>query len=270
MTPELLGEHIDKVRQATDKPWGINIPLMNPASEQFVSIAIEKHAPVVFTSAGSPKKYTARLHEAGIKVAHVVSSSLFAQKCEAAGVDAVVAEGFEAGGHNGREETTTMTLIPEVRRSVSLPLIAAGGIASGQAVFAAMSLGAEGVQIGSLFALTEESSASDAFKQRCISLGEGDTMLTLKALSPTRLVKNALYERIQQAERQGASAEELLRLVPKGSARRGIFEDDTENGEVEIGQVASSINRVDSVDSVMRRLEQEFRKTQAEARQWAF
>ena len=268
MTPDLLNEHIDKLTAATDKPWGINIPLMNPASDDFIRIAIERHAPVVVTSAGSPKKYTALLHDNGIKVAHVVASSAFARKCEAAGVDAVVAEGFEAGGHNGREETTTLTLIPQVRQATTLPLIAAGGIASGQAIYAMMALGAEGVQIGTLFALTQESSASTAFKQRCTTLEEGDTMLTLKALSPTRLVKNALYQRIAEAEQQGATAEQLLALVPKGSARRGIFEDDTDNGEVEIGQVASAIRSIDTVADVMQRLTDEFRRTKQQATAW--
>lgn len=268
MTPDLLNEHIDKLTAATDKPWGINIPLMNPASADFIRIAIERHAPVVVTSAGSPKKYTALLHDHGIKVAHVVASSAFARKCEAAGVDAVVAEGFEAGGHNGREETTTLTLIPQVRQATTLPLIAAGGIASGQAIYAMMALGAEGVQIGTLFALTQESSASTAFKQRCTTLEEGDTMLTLKALSPTRLVKNALYQRIAEAEQQGATAEQLLALVPKGSARRGIFEDDTDNGEVEIGQVASAIRSIDTVADVMQRLTDEFRRTKQQATAW--
>ena len=198
----------------------------------------------------------------------MVSSSKFARKCEEAGVDAVVAEGFEAGGHNGREETTTLTLIPQVRQATTLPLIAAGGIASGQAIFAAMALGADGVQIGTLFALTQESSASDSFKQRCTTLEEGDTMLTLKALSPTRLVKNALYRRIEEAEQQGATAEQLLTLVPKGSARRGIFEDDIDNGEVEIGQIASAIRSIDTVADVMQRLTEEFRTAQQRAKEW--
>lgn len=258
MTPDLLREHIQKMKAATTKPWGVNLPLMNPATEEFVKIVIDEKVPVVFTSAGSPKKYTALFHEHGIKVCHVVSSSKFARKCEEAGVDAVVCEGFEAGGHNGREETTTMTLIPQVRKATSLPLIAAGGIASGEAIFAAMALGAEGVQIGTLFALTEESSASEAFKTRCTTLEEGDTMLTLKLLSPTRLVKNALYCRIDEAEKEGASKEDLLKLVPPGSARRGIFEDDIENGEVEIGQIASAIKAVHPVAEVMKRLVDEF------------
>ena len=258
MTPDLLREHIQKMKAATTKPWGVNLPLMNPATEEFVKIVIDEKVPVVFTSAGSPKKYTALFHEHGIKVCHVVSSSKFAGKCEEAGVDAVVCEGFEAGGHNGREETTTMTLIPQVRKATSLPLIAAGGIASGEAIFAAMALGAEGVQIGTLFALTEESSASEAFKTRCTTLEEGDTMLTLKLLSPTRLVKNALYCRIDEAEKEGASKEDLLKLVTPGSARRGIFEDDIENGEVEIGQIASAIKAVHPVAEVMKRLVDEF------------
>lgn len=258
MTPDLLREHIQKMKAATTKPWGVNLPLMNPATEEFVKIVIDEKVSVVFTSAGSPKKYTALFHEHGMKVCHVVSSSKFAGKCEEAGVDAVVCEGFEAGGHNGREETTTMTLIPQVRKATSLPLIAAGGIASGEAIFAAMALGAEGVQIGTLFALTEESSASEAFKTRCTTLEEGDTMLTLKLLSPTRLVKNALYCRIDEAEKEGASKEDLLKLVPPGSARRGIFEDDIENGEVEIGQIASAIKAVHPVAEVMKRLVDEF------------
>ena len=182
MHPETLVEHIRKMNEATDKPWGVNVPLMYPEIDRLVDILISEGVKIVFTSAGSPKKYTQRFHEAGMKVAHVVSSSKFACKCEEAGVDAVVAEGFEAGGHNGREETTTLTLIPQVRKATTLPLIAAGGIASGEAMLATMALGAEGVQIGTLFALTQESSASDAFKQRCVSLEEGDTMLTLKAI----------------------------------------------------------------------------------------
>ena len=213
---------------------------------------------VSITSAGSPKKYTARFHEAGMTVAHVVSSSKFARKCEEAGVDAVVAEGFEAGGHNGREETTTMVLIPQVRKATSLPLIAAGGIASGEQMLAAMALGAEGVQAGTLFALTEESSASEAFKLRCISLEEGDTMLTLKAISPTRLVKNDLYTRIVEAEKAGAAVEDLRAILGKAAAKRGIFEGDLEGGELEIGQIASAIKEVLPVSTVMKHLIEEF------------
>ena len=251
MPPEVLMEHIQKMKAATDKPWGVNLPLMNAAIDDLVKIVIEERVKIVFTSAGSPKKYTPLFHEHGIKVAHVVAGSKFARKCEEAGIDAVVAEGFEAGGHNGREETTTMTLIPQVRQAVSLPLIAAGGIASGQAMLAAEALGAEGVQLGTAFALTVESGASATFKKRCTSLEEGDTMLTLKLLSPTRLVKNELFFRIDEAEKRGAGKEELLKLVPPGSARRGIFEDDIENGEVEIGQIASAIKEIKTAKQVI-------------------
>ena len=258
MHPETLVEHILQMKEATDKPWGVNVPLMYPEIDRLVDILIEEGVKIVFTSAGSPKKYTARFHEAGMTVAHVVSSSKFARKCEEAGVDAVVAEGFEAGGHNGREETTTMVLIPQVRKATSLPLIAAGGIASGEQMLAAMALGAEGVQAGTLFALTEESSASEAFKLRCISLEEGDTMLTLKAISPTRLVKNDLYTRIVEAEKAGAAVEDLRAILGKAAAKRGIFEGDLEGGELEIGQIASAIKEVLPVSTVMKRLIEEF------------
>lgn len=200
MHPETLTEHIRKIKQATNLPWGVNVPLMYPEIDKLMKILIDEEVKIVFTSAGSPKKYTPMLHEAGIKVAHVVSSSKFAVKCEEAGVDAIVAEGFEAGGHNGREETTTMVLIPQVRAATTLPLIAAGGIGSGRAMLAAEALGAEGVQIGTLFALSEESSAAEAFKQRCITLAEGDTMLCLKKIAPTRLIKNELYQQISEAK----------------------------------------------------------------------
>ncbi|MBO4822930.1 MAG: nitronate monooxygenase [Prevotella sp.] len=258
MHPETLVEHIRKMKEATDKPWGVNVPLMYPEIDRLVDILIAEGVKNVFTSAGSPKKYTARFHEAGMKVAHVVSSSKFARKCKEAGVDAVVAEGFEAGGHNGREETTTMVLIPQVRKATSLPLIAAGGIASGESMLAAMALGAEGVQAGTLFALTEESSASEAFKQRCTSLEEGDTMLTLKAISPTRLVKNDLYTRIVEAEKAGAAVEDLRAILGKAATKRGIFEGDLESGELEIGQIASAIKEVLPVSAVMKRLIDEF------------
>ena len=263
MHPETLIEHIDKMNAATTKPWGINVPLMYPEIEKLMDIIIEKGVKIVFTSAGSPKKFTARLHEAGIKVAHVVSSSKFAKKCEEAGVDAVVAEGFEAGGHNGREETTTMALIPQVREAISLPLIAAGGIGSGKAMLAAMALGAEGVQIGTLFAVSEESSASDAFKQMCVNLGEDGTMLALKKISPTRLIKNELYAKIAEAESRGAEAEELRELLGKAASKRGIFEGDLENGELEIGQIVSAIKEVQPVSTIMKNLIAEFTATQS-------
>ena len=250
MHPETFIEHIHKMKEATDKPWGVNVPLMYPEIDRLIQIIIDEGVKIVFTSAGSPKKYTVRLHEAGIKVAHVVSSSKFAKKCEEAGVDAVVAEGFEAGGHNGKEETTTLTLIPQVRKATTLPLIAAGGIGSGSAVLAAQALGAEGVQIGTLFAVTQESSASDAFKERCLQVGEGETMLCLKKISPTRMIKNELFQRIAAAEDRGADVDELREILGKAASKRGIFEGDIENGEVEIGQIVSAINNVKTVDEV--------------------
>lgn len=258
MTVELLREHIQKVKAATDKPWGINLPLMYPQIDTLIDMIIEEGCKIVFTSAGSPKKYTQRFHDAGMVVAHVVSSSKFAKKCEDAGVDVVVAEGFEAGGHNGREETTTMCLIPQVRKATTLPLIAAGGIASGQACLAAQVLGAEGVQIGTLFALSEESSAADAFKQRCIELEEGDTMLCLKKLAPSRLVKNGLYNRLAEAEAKGAEVPELLEILGEKATRRGIFDGDIENGEMEIGQITSAIREIESVEKIMKRLVKEY------------
>lgn len=251
MHPEVLREHIRKCKAATDKPFGVNIPLMYPQIEEIMQIVVEEQVPVVFTSAGNPKTWTAFLKDKGIKVAHVVSSSKFAVKCEQAGVDAVVAEGFEAGGHNGREETTTMCLIPAVRRAVSLPLIAAGGIATGEGMMAAMALGAEGVQIGTRFALTEESSASDAFKDLCLNLTEGDTRLMLKKLSPTRLVKGAFATAVEEAEARGASADELRELLGKGRAKKGIFEGNLEEGELEIGQIASLLRERKTVAQVM-------------------
>ena len=261
MHPETLIEHIRKMNQATDKPWGINIPLMYPEIGRLMDIIVDEGVKVVFTSAGSPKKYTQMLHDAGIKVAHVVSSSKFARKCEEAGVDAVVAEGFEAGGHNGREETTTMALIPQVRQATTLPLIAAGGIGSGQAMVAAEALGAEGVQIGTLFALAKESSAADEFKRLCTSIEEGDTMLCLKKISPTRLVKNALYNRLAEAEARGADADDLREMLGKAASKRGIFEGDTEDGEIEIGQIASAVKTIDDVATIMARLKAEYIET---------
>ncbi|MBR7065850.1 MAG: nitronate monooxygenase [Prevotella sp.] len=260
MHPETLVEHIHKMREATDKPWGVNVPLMYPEIDRLVDILIEEGVKIVFTSAGSPKKFTQRFHEAGMKVVHVVSSSKFARKCEEAGVDAIVAEGFEAGGHNGREETTTLTLIPQVRKATTLPLIAAGGIGSGEAILAAMALGAEGVQIGTLFALTEESSASDAFKQCCTNLEEGDTMLALKLISPTRLVKNELFGRIAEAEKAGTTVEELRAILGQAATKRGIFEGDINNGELEIGQIASAVKSIRPVSEVMKELVEGFDK----------
>ena len=216
MYPDVLREHIRKCRAATNKPFGVNIPLMYPQIEEIMNIVVEEGVKIVFTSAGNPKTWTGWLKERGITVAHVVSSSKFAMKCEEAGVDAIVAEGFEAGGHNGREETTTLCLIPAVREATTLPLIAAGGIGTGEAIFALMALGAEGVQIGTRFALTDESSASDIFKEYCLRLNEGDTKLLLKKLAPTRLVTNSFRDRVEAAEGRGASAEELRELLGRG------------------------------------------------------
>lgn len=254
MHPETLREHIAKCRTATDQPFGVNVPLMYPQIEEIMQIIMDEKVPVVFTSAGNPKTWTARLKAEGIRVAHVVSSSKFAQKCAEADVDAVVAEGFEAGGHNGREETTTTVLIPQVRRAVDVPLIAAGGIATGEAMVAVFALGAEGIQVGTRFALTTESSANNAFKQLCVNLKEGDTMLSLKKIGPTRMIKNRFYEQVQALEDNGASAEELRLLLGKGRAKKGIFEGNLTEGELEIGQIASLIDSIVPVETVVKDL----------------
>ena len=258
MHPETLREHIQKCQAATDKPFGVNVPLMYPEIETIMRIIIDEGVKIVFTSAGNPKTWTATLKEKGIKVAHVVSSSKFARKCEEAGVDAVVAEGFEAGGHNGREETTTLCLIPAVRRATTLPLIAAGGIGTGDAMLATFALGAEGVQVGTRFALTNESSAHENFKQLCLSLNEGDTKLLLKKLSPTRLVKGGFTTAVEEAEARGASVEELRELLGKGRAKKGIFEGDLEAGELEIGQVAALFREQQSAREVIEEMIRDF------------
>lgn len=260
MYPDVLREHIRKCQAATNCPFGVNIPLMYPQIEEIMNIVAEEGVKIVFTSAGNPKTWTGWLKERGITVVHVVSSSRFAVKCEEAGVDAVVAEGFEAGGHNGREETTTLCLIPAVRSVTSLPLIAAGGIGTGEGILAAMALGAEGVQIGSRFALTEESSASAAFKEHCLALGEGGTKLLLKKLAPTRLAKNAFRDAVEKAEESGATAEELRDLLGKGRAKKGIFEGNLDEGELEIGQVSALLSRQESVKDVMRELIESYRR----------
>ncbi|MEG1685733.1 MAG: nitronate monooxygenase [Bacteroides sp.] len=251
---ETLREHIRKCRAATNKPFGVNIPLMYPQIEEVMKIVIEEGVKIVFTSAGNPKIGTGYLKERGVTVVHVVSSARFAAKCQDAGVDAVVAEGFEAGGHNGREETTTLCLIPAVKQMLTIPLIAAGGIASGEAMLAAMALGADGVQLGTRFALTAESSAHFAFKDRCLRLMEGDTILTLKSVSPTRIVKNGFYQLIEEAEQMGANPDELRALLGKGRSKKGIFEGDLIEGELEIGQIASSLHRLQTVAEVMDEL----------------
>lgn len=258
MHPEVLQEHIVKCKEATRKPFGVNVPLLYPEIERIMKIIIAEKVPVVFTSAGNPKTWTKTLKDEGIKVAHVVSSSKFAVKCQEAGVDAVVAEGFEAGGHNGIEETTTMVLIPHVRQAIDIPLIAAGGIATGGAMLAAFALGAEGVQIGTRFALTEESSASDEFKRLCVSLKEGDTMLALKKIGATRLIRNEFYDKVKAAEDSGASAEQMKELLGKGRAKRGIFEGDLVEGELEIGQIASLLKDLPSAKEVLRHIVKEY------------
>ena len=260
MHPEVLREHIRKCQVATDKPFGVNVPLMYPEIDALMNLLVEEGVKIVFTSAGNPKTWTGFLKGHGIKVAHVVSSSKFAVKCEQAGVDAIVAEGFEAGGHNGREETTTLCLIPAVRRATTLPLMAAGGIGTGSAMLATFALGAEGVQIGTRFALTEESSAHENFKPLCLNLNEGDTKLLLKKLSPTRLVKGEFTTAVEEAEARGASVEEMKELLGKGRAKKGIFEGNLQEGELEIGQVASLFRETQTVTEVMKEIIEDFRK----------
>ncbi len=263
MHPEILIEHIHKMKEATSKPWGINVPLLYPEIDRLMDIIIKEGVKIIFTSAGSPKKWTPTLKAHGITVVHVVSSALFARKCEEAGVDAIVAEGFEAGGHDGREETTTMALIPQVAATCHLPLIAAGGIASGRSMYAAFALGAEGVQIGTRFAVAKESSAHPAFKQKVFETEEGDTILTLKKIAPTRLIKNEFYEQVQQLENKGASVDELRELLGKGRAKLGIFEGNLTEGELEIGQAASMLYHEESVSEIIRNITGEFNETVA-------
>ena len=251
MHPELLREHIKKCKAATRKPFGVNLPLLYSEIDRLVQVIVEEEVKIVFTSAGSPATWTGFLKDRGVKVIHVVSSVKFAKKAAQAGVDAIVAEGFEAGGHNGREETTTFVLLPMVRDAVSIPLIAAGGIASGRALLAAEALGADGFQVGSRFAVSEESSAHSNFKRRIIELDEGDTLLSLKQLTPVRMVKNKFFERVQEAELRGASKEELRQLLGKRRSKLGIFEGDVEDGELEIGQVSSSIKKIQPAAEIL-------------------
>lgn len=261
MHPETLREHIAKCRAALGgKPFGVNVPLMYPQIDEVMDIIVSEGVRIVFTSAGNPKTWTKHLQEHGIKVAHVIASTKFARKCDEAGVDAIVAEGFEAGGHNGKEETTTMCLIPAIRRVTDRPLIAAGGIASGAAMLAAFALGAEGVQVGTRFALTAESSAHEAFKQHCLGLGEGDTRLLLKKVSPTRLAKGHFMAQVEEAEDAGATAEQLKDLLGKGRAKRGIFEGDLEQGELEIGQAAAMIDHIETAAEVVEDMVGEYNR----------
>ncbi|MGN0232260.1 MAG: NAD(P)H-dependent flavin oxidoreductase [Muribaculaceae bacterium] len=261
MHPETLREHIVKMRDATLAPFGVNVPLMYPKIDELMQLIVDEGVKIVFTSAGSPKKWTSWLHDHGVTVAHVVSSSKFAVKAEEAGVDAIVAEGFEAGGHNGREETTTMCLIPAVRAVTKLPLMAAGGIATGDAIYAAQALGADGVQIGSRFALSAESSAHPDFKNLCLQLDEGDTKLLLKQLSPTRLVRNKFRADVEAAEAAGADAETLRELLGRGRAKKGMFEGNLDEGELEIGQVVSLFkgSKVATVDEIFTELIEGYR-----------
>ncbi len=258
MHPETLRDHIIKCREATKNPFGVNIPLLYPQIDEIVKIVADEKVKIVFTSAGSPAKYTGWFRERGIKVAHVVSNLRFALKSQESGVDAIVAEGFEAGGHNGREETTTMTLIPLIRSEIHLPLIAAGGIAGGQSMLAAFALGAEGVQIGTRFAVSEESSAHPAFKEYVIRSNEGDTALSLKKLAPVRMMKNRFWEKVRKLEENGASPEQLNEILGKGRARLGMFEGDLDEGELEIGQVAALVNQLQPVSVIMAEIIREF------------
>lgn len=261
MYPDVLQEHIRKCKQATSLPFGVNIPLLYPGIEQLIDIIIKEEVPIVFTSAGNPKTWTPVLKAAGITVVHVVSSALFAKKSEAAGVDAVVAEGFEAGGHNGREETTTMVLIPAVCEQVSIPVIAAGGIASGRSMAAAFALGATGVQIGSRFVATPEASSHQHFKQAVLDAGEGDTVLALKKLTPVRLLKNQFYEAVKAAEDNGADKEVLTTLLGRARAKAGMFEGHLAEGELEIGQVSALINTIQPAAEIVKEIWEEFEVT---------
>jgi enoyl-[acyl-carrier protein] reductase II len=265
MYPDVLREHIQKCKKATDKPFGVNVPMLYPNIEEIIQIIIEEGVKIVFTSAGNPKTWTSHLKANGITVVHVVSSSKFALKAQEAGVDAVVAEGFEAGGHNGREETTTLTLIPMVKENISIPLIAAGGIATGRGMLAAMVLGADGVQMGSRFVASTESSAHDNFKKTVIETGEGETQLTLKELAPVRLIKNKFYNDLQELYAKCPTKEDLETLLGKRRAKRGMFEGDLIEGELEIGQIAGLIHEIKPVETIINDIVEEFEKAKKEA-----
>ena len=261
MYPDILREHILKAKENTSRPFGVNVPLIYPDIEKIMGIIIEEKVKIVFTSAGNPKVWTDILHQNGIKVAHVIANSKLAVKCEDAGVDAIVAEGFEAGGHNGREETTTMALIPSVRRITNLPLVAAGGISSGSGIVAALALGADGVQMGSRFVASEESSAHEEFKNLVIQATEGSTRLSLKQLIPVRLLRNQFFDDVDKLERAGASIEELKELLGHGRAKLGMFEGNIFEGELEIGQVSANIDKIESVSQIFSDLKKEFNDT---------
>jgi enoyl-[acyl-carrier protein] reductase II len=258
MNPELLEEHISKFQANSQKPFAVNLPLLYAHTPEHIEVIVHKKVPIVFTSAGSPEKWTSKLKEHDITVVHVVSSSRFAFKAEQAGCDAVVAEGFEAGGHNGREETTTLCLIPAVADAVKIPLIAAGGIASGKAMLACFALGAEGVQVGTRFAVSAESSASQEFKKRVLAAKEGETELVLKQVTPVRMLKNDFYHKIKNAELQGADADSLRELLGRGRSRKGIFEGDMTEGELEIGQIAAMIHQIQPAKDILEEIWKEF------------
>jgi enoyl-[acyl-carrier protein] reductase II len=258
MYPDVLREHIQKCKKATGKPFGVNIPMLYPQVDELMDIIVEEDVKIVFTSAGNPKTWTSFLKEKGITVVHVVSSVKFAIKAEASGVDAIVCEGFEAGGHNGREETTTFTLIPMVKESVTIPVIAAGGIGNGRGMLAAMVLGADGVQIGSRFAASKESSAHTNFKQKIIDVKDGDTHLTLKELAPVRLIKNKFYQEIQELYKENPTKEELIGLLGRARAKKGIFDGDLDNGELEIGQIAGIIHKISSAKDILEEIVTDF------------
>ena len=258
MYPDILREHISKCKAATDKPFGVNVPLLYPNTEEHIKTIIEEKVPIVFTSAGNPKTYTSVLKEHGIKVVHVIANTKFAKKSEEAGVDALVAEGFEAGGHNGREETTTMVLIPLIRKITNLPLMAAGGIGNGASMLAAFAMGAEGVQMGTRFAASVESSGHENFKKRITESAEGDTVLTLKKLTPVRMIKNAFYKQVEEAEMRGATAEELKTLLGRARAKRGMFEGNLDDGELEIGQNSAYIRDIKPAAQIVKEVWEEF------------
>lgn len=260
MYPDVFREHLRKCKKATTKPFGVNIPLLYPQTDELVQIVIEEGVNIVFTSAGNPKKYTSTLKKHGIKVVHVVANLKFAKKCVEAGVDAIVAEGVEAGGHNGIEETTTLSLVPFIKQHIEIPIIAAGGIASGKAMLAALALGADGVQVGSAFAVAEESSAHENFKQKVVDIREGETSLALKQHVPVRLIHNAFYQRVRKAELDGASKEELIEILGKGRAKLGMFEGNLDEGELEIGQVSAQIDKVQPAAVILQSIIDEYRQ----------
>ena len=268
MYPEVLEEHIIKCKKATNKPFGVNVPMLYPDIEKLMDIIVKHEVKIMFTSAGNPKTWTSFLQEKGITVVHVVSSVKFALKAQEAGVDAVVAEGFEAGGHNGRDETTTMVLIPSVKEKIDIPLIAAGGIATGRAMLAAMVLGADGVQVGSRFVASPEASSHELFKKWVVDAKEGDTQLTLKELAPVRLLKNKFFDDIQKAYASGATKEELMKLLGRARAKKGMFEGDMEEGELEIGQVSGLIHNITPAAEIVRELMDEFHEAKAQMQEY--